>query len=619
PPPLPISVTMTVEGFVATALTKENVIAILIREGLLTPDQVREYETKGELQKVRLAKKREGGRRSPKASKPPLPAGVVELLASFRFEIANRPAETLTEDRIMEALARSAGLSYMKLDPLKLDASVVTRMIPKLFALAHSVLPIRLKSSPTGEVLVVATADPFNQDVLDQLRSSTKYPIEPVVSSRTDIQKVITEFHGFRTSVTAAERELDPGLDLGNLEQYVRLQTAAELESTDKHVVKAVEYMLQYAYDQRASDIHIEPKRDQSLIRFRIDGMLHDVNRIPRVVHNAVVARIKSISRMDIAERRKPQDGRIKTQHRDREIELRVSTLPVAFGEKVVIRIFDPEVLLQPLEALGFYPREFELFQGFLQKPHGLILVTGPTGSGKTTTLYSALKTLATAEVNVTTIEDPIEMICEGFNQVGIQPLAGITFAGSLRTILRQDPDIIMVGEIRDLETAEHAIQASLTGHLVFSTLHTNDAPSAVTRLLDLGVPPFLISSTLTAIVAQRLVRKICESCADAAQLSFQEAQSLGIKFNPEAPVPVRYGRGCVQCRGTGYRGRTGIHEVLDLTDAIREAITEKRGQETIRALAREQGMKALRDCAIRKMLDGVTTFQEVQWITGGG
>ena len=594
-------------------MTKEGIVALLLKSDLLSSEQAKEFEIKADLQRIKLTKTRETGRRSHKVSRLTDEIGVVELLASFHFEIPGSQAHVLTEERIMEALAKAAGLSYHKIDPLKLDAAIVTGLIPKPFALKHAVLPLGLKD----EVLTIAAADPFDQEILDQLRRSTGYRIETVVSTRTDIQKIITEFHGFRSSVTAAEKELEPLIDLGNLEQYVKLRSVTELEATDKHVVKAVEYMLQYAYDQRASDIHIEPKRDFSLVRFRIDGILHDVHRMPKVVHAAAVARIKTLARMDIAEKRKPQDGRIKTRHKDREIELRVSTLPVAFGEKVVIRIFDPDVLMQPFEALGFFSREYGLFQSFLEKPHGLILITGPTGSGKTTTLYSALKSLATAEVNVTTIEDPIEMVYEGFNQIGVQPQAGVTFASSLRTILRQDPDIIMVGEIRDLETAENAIQAALTGHLVLSTLHTNDAPSAITRLLDLGVPAFLISATLTGVVAQRLVRKICSYCQEAVHLTFQEAQALGLSWNAEVPIPIKYGRGCVQCRGTGYLGRTGIYEILNIDDRIRSVIGDEGNLESIRTLARQDGMVTLRDCAVKKMLQGVTSFQEVLWTTG--
>jgi general secretion pathway protein E len=320
---------------------------------------------------------------------------------------------------------------------------------------------------------------------------------------------------------------------------------------------------------------------------------------------------------MDIAEKRRPQDGRIKTEHKGREVEFRVSTMPVAFGEKVVLRIFDPDIILQDLEELGFAPREYELFRSFIARPHGIILVTGPTGSGKTTTLYSALKTISTPEVNVITVEDPIEMVHDRFNQVGIQPAIGVTFGSTLRTILRQDPDIIMVGEIRDLETAENAVQASLTGHLVFSTLHTNDAPSSITRLLDLGLPAYLIASTLVGIMAQRLLRKVCKHCERSYQLLPEEAEAVGLMSDLSKPIMVKYGEGCVQCRGTGYLGRTGIYEVLEVNDKIRPLITEKADAEFIKRTAMSDGMVPLREAAVRKMLNGETTFDEVIRVTG--
>jgi general secretion pathway protein E len=320
---------------------------------------------------------------------------------------------------------------------------------------------------------------------------------------------------------------------------------------------------------------------------------------------------------MDIAEKRRPQDGRIKTEYKGREVEFRVSTMPVAFGEKVVLRIFDPDIILQDLEELGFAPREYELFRSFISRPHGIILVTGPTGSGKTTTLYSALKTISTPEVNVITVEDPIEMVHDRFNQVGIQPQIGVTFGSTLRTILRQDPDIIMVGEIRDLETAENAVQAALTGHLVFSTLHTNDASSAITRLLDLGLPSYLIASTIVGIMAQRLVRKICKNCERSYELLPEEAEAVGLSVQESKPVTVKYGEGCVQCRGTGYLGRTGIYEVLEVDERIRPLITDKADAELIKHTAKGDGMVSLREAAVRKMLSGETTFDEVVRVTG--
>jgi general secretion pathway protein E len=395
------------------------------------------------------------------------------------------------------------------------------------------------------------------------------------------------------------------------------MKSVSEIEATDKHIVNAVEFLFRYAFDQRASDIHIEPKRDASEVRLRIDGMLNTIHRTPKAVHSAFVSRIKMLSRMDIAEKRRPQDGRIKTEYKSREVELRVSTMPTAFGEKVVIRIFDPDILLQDLEEIGFSPREYELFRSFITRPNGIILVTGPTGSGKTTTLYSALKTVATPEVNVVTIEDPVEMVHDKFNQVSIQPQIGVTFGSTLRTILRQDPDIIMVGEVRDLETAENAVQAALTGHLVFSTLHTNDAPSTITRLMDLGVPSYLIASTIIGVMGQRLVRKICKHCEKSYELLPEEAQAVGLLSGKDRKVVVKYGEGCPQCRGTGYQGRTAIFEVMEMNDRIRAIIHDKSDAETIRKAAVADGMVGLREAAVLKMLKGETTFDEVIRVTG--
>jgi general secretion pathway protein E len=438
-----------------------------------------------------------------------------------------------------------------------------------------------------------------------------------VLSPKTDILKIITEFYGFRSSVTAAAKEMAAEVDLGNLEQFVKMKSVSEIEATDKHIVNAVEFLFRYAFDQRASDIHIEPKREVTEVRLRIDGMLHTIHKVPKAVHPAMISRIKMLSRMDIAEKRRPQDGRIKTDYKGREVELRVSTMPVAFGEKVVIRIFDPDILLQDLEELGFAPREYELFRSFIARPHGIILVTGPTGSGKTTTLYSALKAISTPEVNVITIEDPIEMVHDRFNQVGVQPQIGVTFGSTLRTVLRQDPDIIMVGEIRDLETAENAVQAALTGHLVFSTLHTNDAPTAITRLLDLGVPAYLISSTVIGIMAQRLVRRICKQCERTYELLPEEAEAVGLSPARHGNILVKYGEGCVHCRGTGYLGRTGIYEVMEVNEKIKPLITDKANVDAVRKAAVADGMVVLREAAVKKMMNGETTFDEVIRVTG--
>ncbi|MBW2183874.1 MAG: type II/IV secretion system protein, partial [Deltaproteobacteria bacterium] len=438
-----------------------------------------------------------------------------------------------------------------------------------------------------------------------------------VVSTKTDILKIITEFYGFKSSIVAAEKELvTPLTDLGNLEQYMKLQSAHEIKSTDQHVKNAVDYLLNYAFEQRASDIHIEPKRDLGTCRLRIDGLLHNIYSLPKGVYPAIVSRIKSLSRINIAEKRRPQDGRMKVAYKEKEAEIRVSTIPVAFGEKVVLRVLNPDVLFKDLEELGFFPMDLIAYHAFLKRPNGIILVTGPTGSGKTTTLYSSLRFLSSPELNITTIEDPIEMVCQDFNQIAVQPLVGITFASILRNILRQDPDIIMVGEIRDLETAENAIQAALTGHLVLSTLHTNDAISSITRLIDLGVEPFLINATLIGIVAQRLVRRICPHCMESVVLGHDELQSLGITLEQEGEIELKKGKGCVQCRKTGYQGRVAIYEIFEVTERIRQHIGTQTSLESIAKIAREEGMSTLRESAIRNMLKGITTYSEVLRVT---
>jgi len=467
--------------------------------------------------------------------------------------------------------------------------------------------------------LTVATPNPFNSEVMEDIARASDLKIKTVVSSKSDIIKIINEFYGFKRSIVAAEHQFAaPSVDLGNLEQYVRLKSADELPSNDQHVVNAVNHLLSYAFEQRASDIHIEPKRDKSLVRMRIDGVLHMIYELPKNVHSAVISRIKNLSRMDMAEKRRPQDGRIKTDKGDVEIEIRVSTIPVAFGEKVVLRIMDPDILFQELEKLGFTDQDLARYDGFINRPHGIVLVCGPTGSGKSTTLYSTLRKIATPEINITTVEDPIEMVHDSFNQIGVQPAIEITFATILRNILRQDPDIIMIGEMRDLETAENAVQAALTGHLVLSTLHTNDAPSSITRLLDLGVPPFLIKATLVGILSQRLVRKVCSKCRQIFEMDTVELKAMGLKVGRTGLVRLARGKGCPRCRGTGYFGRTAILEVLPYSEALKKLTNTAADLESLSAKARQEGMITLRENAIEKLLNGETTYQEVLRVTWG-
>ena len=511
-------------------------------------------------------------------------------------------------------IAEDAALKFYKIDPLKLDVEMIESKISRPFARKHRMTPVAIRDGK----LIVAVVNPFDTVALDTYHQMVKQEIEIVVASESDVMGVITEQYGFRASVTKAGRDLGRGaIDLSNLEQYVKLKSGNEIETSDAHIVNAVDFLLQHAYDSRASDIHIEPKREAAMIRFRIDGVLHEIQRVPKLVNLAITSRIKTMCRMDIAERRRPQDGRIKTERDGKEVELRVSTLPTAFGEKMVMRIFDPDVLFRDLSGLGFYEDELHMFGEWIKRPHGIILVTGPTGSGKTVTLYSALKSLASPEINITTIEDPIEMVWDEFNQTSVQTKIGITFPSALRTILRQDPDIIMVGEIRDEETAQNAVQAALTGHLVFSSLHTNDSATSVTRLIDLGIQPFLISSTLVGTMAQRLMRRICEDCKRNRPLSVEEAGMLNLQAPPGKRIIVKEGAGCIRCRNTGYFGRTGIFEILPIDNAIRDLIDRSEDFLKIKDMAVKRGMRTLLQSALRKLAEGVTSFEEVVRVTG--
>jgi general secretion pathway protein E len=576
---------------------------VLQRQGVITPAQSEEIKKEA----------RQLPNRVKNAMTYEQKAVAYELVSSFRFPSLKEAGVPVGEQEIARAIAADAGLEHVRIDTLALNADLIESKISRPFAKRHRMIPLAMSNGR----LKVACANPHDIEGIDSFRRIAGRDLQLVVASEPDILRAITEFYGLRHSVKRAERDLKAGIDLGNLEQLVRMKNEAEIESSDQHIVNAVEFMLQHAFDTRASDIHIEPKRDWCLIRFRIDGVLHDIQTIPKIVHAAIVSRVKTMSRLDIAEKRRPQDGRIKTTRAGKEVELRVSTLPVAFGEKAVMRIFDPDVLMQDLSGLGFYPEELLTFNEFISRPHGIILVTGPTGSGKTTTLYSAMKTIANRDINITTIEDPIEMVIEEFNQTAVQPKIGIDFANALRHILRQDPDVIMVGEIRDAETAQYAIQAALTGHLVFSTLHTNDASTSISRLVDLGVERFLISSTLIGAMAQRLVRKICPHCVGERSLSSEEANTLRLAVPPGKKIKVKEGQGCHECRSTGYLGRSGIFEILPIDDAVKHLIVEGKDAPEIKREAVKNGMRTLRQSALRKLAEGVTTFEEVVRVTG--
>ncbi|MGH9460430.1 MAG: GspE/PulE family protein [Vicinamibacteria bacterium] len=520
----------------------------------------------------------------------------------------------LSDVEIAQAVARHSGLPFLKINPLDLDLDVVTSALPAPFARKHTMCAI----SKHQNGITVAIANPFNLAPLRDLQQFAGLEVKLVVATRNDIEMVNKGFYDLKASLTVAETQLTEGrtssIDVTN--QEFLSGPSDEMDPTMQPVISALDNLLDHAFDQRASDIHLEPKRNIALVRLRIDGVLHDVHVIPKIVYQAVVSRIKMLSGLNIAEKRRPQDGRIKRDRGGKEIEIRVSTMPTVFGEKSVLRIFDPDVLLQSIDQLGFSERDFPRFQEFLAHKEGIILVTGPTGSGKTTTLYSVLRHLSRPEINIINIEDPVELIHDDFNQVQIKPQIGITFANAIRTVLRQDPDVIMVGEIRDNETADMAVQAALTGHLVFSTLHTNDAPSAITRLLDLEVPPFLITSTLVGVLAQRLVRTICPKCVEEYSPTPDEAVALQVPFEKIAHFRFRRGIGCIHCRQTGYFGRSGVFEVMPLSSKIRKLVIAQAESPEIVRVAREEGLRSLRESAIEKLVRGVSTVPEILRVT---
>jgi general secretion pathway protein E len=602
------------------SLTLEYLCAVLEHAGVLTGDQRREAAARGDVALARLHRQRAGG-----ARKRGSPGGdgvhPAEVLLSLAFGQAGDARYPLTERVVMQALAAHVGLPYVDLDPLKIDAKLAPQLLSRPFARRHGALIV----AADDRTVTVAVADPLDHALVEALQTHVRREPRLVVSTPSDIQRLITDFYGFRGAVAAAEQQATTGVDIGNLERYVKLKRVEEIEASDSHVVSAVEYLLHYALDQRASDVHIEPRREMSVVRMRIDGVLHTVHQLPKAVHPAIVSRIKTLARLDIAEKRRPQDGRIKTARGDREVEMRVSTVAVAFGEKLVLRVFDPNTLLHELPELGMYDEQLGLAEKFLARPHGMILVTGPTGSGKTTTLYAALRSVATPDVNVVTIEDPIELVVDTFNQMAVAPKIGVGFAEALRHVLRQDPDVIMVGEVRDGETAEIALQAALTGHMVLATLHTNDSATAITRLLELGVDPFVLSSTLVGVIAQRLVRVVCSSCRVETFLTQDQMALLGLDVHAlraqgqEPELMVAFGEGCVQCRSTGLLGRTGVFEVLEVDDKLRKLIVAKASAREILKQARHDGLLTLREAAIKKLARGQTSFEEVLRVTTEG
>jgi general secretion pathway protein E len=594
--------------------SSESVCKTLFKRGLITAVQGREILRKEKNIRRKLVRARAMAEASlPSKSRISSTITIIDVIASLDLERADTTGKALDEEVIYQVLAQEWKIPFKKIDPLQLDLDLVTDTISRSFAMKHLVLPVAIENG----YMAVATPNPFNVEAMEDIARVSHMKVKPVVSTKTDILRLMNEFFGFKRSIAAAEHQFSgPSVDLGNLEQYVRLKSADELPSDDQHIVNAVNHLLTYAFEQRASDVHIEPKRDISLVRMRIDGVLHTVYSLPKNVHAAILSRIKNLSRLDMAEKRRPQDGRIKTDKGESEAEIRVSTIPVAFGEKVVMRIMDPDILFQDHEKLGFTPGDLMRYHQFINMPNGIVLVCGPTGSGKSTTLYSTLRYLSTPEINITTVEDPVEMVHEDFNQIAVQPVVGVTFGSILRNILRQDPDIIMIGEMRDIETAENAIQAALTGHLVLTTLHTNDAPSAITRLLDLGIPPFLIQSTVIGVLSQRLVRKICVHCKESFEIDSTELSARGLDFGKDGLIKLYRGKGCNKCRGTGYLGRIGIYEVLPFTEPIKKITTAETNLQALRDQALKEGMVTLRENAIKKLLEGETTYQEVLRVT---
>ena len=535
------------------------------------------------------------------------------VIADQKWRQTEPTVRLLTLEVLTEWLAGRVGLDYQHIDPLKIDFTGVAEVMSSAYAARFGILPVQV----TTREIVIATAEPFVREWVEELQQILRKQIRRVMANPEDISRYLVEFFNLAKSVKKANARGDVTSGLSSFEQLVELGKAnKQFDANDQHIVHIVDWLWQYAFDQRASDIHIEPRRNLGIVRFRIDGVLHQVYQIPMAVMNAMTSRIKLLGRMDVIEKRRPQDGRIKTRTpAGQEVELRLSTLPTAFGEKLVMRIFDPEVLVRDFRSLGFSDEDQARWKQMTATPNGIILVTGPTGSGKTTTLYTTLKQLATPEVNVCTIEDPIEMVESSFNQTQVSHAIELGFADGVRALMRQDPDIVMIGEIRDLETAEMAIQAALTGHLVLSTLHTNDAPSAITRLLDLGVPAYLINSTLLGVMAQRLVRTLCPHCKKPVQMREEQRaawRALVAPWKSAEPTQIWQPVGCLECRMTGYSGRVGVYEILVNSPEIRRMIKPLTEIPKLREQAFREGMRPLRISGALKVAQGITSLEEV-------
>lgn len=536
--------------------------------------------------------------------------GPLERIAASGWKSARNPEQKVDLDFLTRWLADKAGVPWVKIDPLNIDVTDVTSVMSSAYATRFNVICLET----ADDHVVIGTAEPFHDEWQRELSGVLQKEIRLAICNPNDIRRYLGELYQMSKSVLSAKKEhADQSSAVQNLEQLMQLGRGGKLEANDSHVVSIVDWLLVYAYEQRASDIHIEPRRDVGTVRFRIDGVMQQVYEMPAVVMTAVTSRLKILGRMDVAEKRRPQDGRLKTRNdQGQEVELRISTMPTAFGEKMVMRIFNPDVLVKDQSALGFEEKEAEIWNGMIRQPNGIVLVTGPTGSGKTTTLYSSLKLLASPDVNVCTIEDPIELVVPAFNQMQVQHNIDLDFAAGVRTLLRQDPDIIMIGEIRDAETANMAVQAALTGHLVLATLHTNDAASAVTRLLELGVPYYLIRSTLIGVIAQRLIRTFCPHCVTTTEVDEDEWNNYMAPWKSPAPEVLRQPVGCLECRDTGFHGRAGIYELLSMTQATKDLVLPDTNLEELRKQAFRDGMRPLRVSGLAKVAQGLTTYQEV-------
>ncbi len=544
------------------------------------------------------------------------------LLTISEFGLPNGHAlDSNSENKLTLAwlnqwLAAKADMPLVRIDPLKVDVPAVTQLMSFEYARSQHILPIEV----TLDEVVIGTDQPFYTDWhgnIEKLIKSKSY--RTVFINPEQINRYRQEFYQVTQAIAGANSlHKRAAADVTNVEALLQLGDNANPDANDQHIVKVVDWLLQYAFEQRASDIHLEPRRETGKVRFRIDGVLHSVYEMPLAIIVAVTARIKILGRLNVAEKRKPQDGRLKTRTpKGLETELRLSTMPTAFGEKLVMRVFDPEVLVRSFAQLGLSGKQLETWHELTAHPNGIILVTGPTGSGKTTTLYSTLKQLATEQVNVCTIEDPIEMIEPAFNQMQVNPGVDLHFADGIRSLMRQDPDIIMVGEIRDAETANMAVQASLTGHLVLSTLHTNDAPSSITRLHDLGIQPFLTSATILGVMAQRLLRTLCPHCKQAIDVKADSEiaiqwQELVQPWRAPVPAQVYKAQGCEHCRHTGYQGRVGLYEIMPLSNELKKLVAADANLDVLKQQAYREGVQPLRLSGAKRISEGVTTIEEV-------